>query len=59
MASSSGRRLIGAIQSTFRKLNVLAEAMDRTPYDDLADRVNRLEREMTRLKEQACRVGAF
>jgi hypothetical protein len=58
MASSSGARLIGAIRSTFRKLNAVAEAMDRTPYDDLADRVSHLEREVTRLKGQARRVGA-
>jgi hypothetical protein len=58
MASSSGIRLIGAIRSTFRKLNALAEAMDRTPYDDLANSVSHLEREVTRLKEDARRVGA-
>lgn len=58
MARSSRNRLIGAIRSTFRKLNALAAAMDRTPYDDLADRVSHLERELTRLKQEARRVGA-
>lgn len=59
MASSSATRLIGGVRSTFRKLNALVETMDRTPYDDLADHVSRLEREVTRLKEQARRVGVF
>jgi polyhydroxyalkanoate synthesis regulator phasin len=59
MVSNSGIRLVAAIRATFGKLNTLAEAMDRTPYDDLADRISRLEREVTRLKEQARRVGAF
>jgi len=36
----------------FRKLNALAEAMDRTPYDDLADRVSRVEQELTQLKKR-------
>jgi hypothetical protein len=52
MASSAGVRLISAIRSTFRKLNALADAMDRTPYNDLADSVSHLEREVTRLNEE-------
>jgi hypothetical protein len=59
MTSSSSSRLIDAVRSTFRKMNALVEAMDRTPYDDLADRVSHLEREVTRLNELARRVGAF
>jgi hypothetical protein len=58
MTSKSGTRLIGAIRSTFRKFNALAEAMDRTPYDDLTDRVSHLEGEVIQLKEEARRVGA-
>src|SRR5205809_5668290 len=41
MATSASTGLIGVVRSTFRKLNALAEAMYRTPYDDLADRVDR------------------
>lgn len=58
MTSNSGTRLIGAIRSTFRKLNALAEAMDHTPYDDLTDRVSHLERQVIQLKEEARHVGA-
>jgi hypothetical protein len=36
--------------------------MERTPYDDLADRVSRLEQELTQLKreprEVICEIGA-
>jgi hypothetical protein len=54
---------IRGVRSTFRKLNALAEAMERTPYDDLADRISRLEQELTQLKrgtprEVNCEVGA-
>ena len=59
MATSASTGLIGVVRSTFRKLNALAEAMDRTPpYDDLADRVSRLEQELTRLKKEGRRVDA-
>ena len=39
-----------------RKLNALAEAMERTPYDDLADRVSRLEQGLTQLKKEGRRM---
>jgi len=58
MATSASTGNIGVIRSTFRKLNALAEAMDRTPYDDLADRVSRLELELTQLKKERRRVDA-
>ena len=58
MTSSSGTRLIGAIRSTFKKLDALAEAFERTPYDDLTDRISYLEREVIRLKEEARHAGA-
>jgi len=32
--------------------------MDRTPYDDLADRVSRLEQETAQLKKEGRRVDA-
>jgi len=32
--------------------------MDRTPHDDLADRVSRLEQELTQLKKEERRVDA-
>jgi hypothetical protein len=43
MATNASAGLIGVVRSAFRTLNALAEAMDRTPYDDLADRVSHLE----------------
>jgi hypothetical protein len=59
MATSASTGLIGVVRSTFRKLNAIAEAMDRTPYDDLADReVSRLEQELTQLKKEGRRVDA-
>ena len=56
MATSASTGLIGVVQSTFRKLNALAAAMDRTPYDDLADRVSRLEQQLAQLKKEGCRL---
>ena len=50
MATNASAGLIGVVRSAFRTLNALAEAMDRTPYDDLADRVSHLEQELTQLK---------
>ena len=58
MATSASTGLIGVVRSTLRKLNALAEAMDRTPYDDLADRVRRLEQETAQLKKERRRVEA-
>jgi len=58
MATSASSGLIGVVQLTFRKLNALAEAMDRTPYDDLAGRVSRLEQELTQLKKDRRRKDA-
>ena len=58
MATNSSAGLIGVVRSAFRTLNALAEAMDRTPYDDLADRVRRLEQELTQLKKEGRRVDA-
>jgi polyhydroxyalkanoate synthesis regulator phasin len=58
MATSASTGLIGVVRSTVRKLNALAEGMDRTPYDDLADRVSRLEQELTQLKKERRRVDA-
>jgi hypothetical protein len=58
MATSASTLLIGVVRSTFRKLSALAEAMDRTPHDDLADRVSRLEQELTQLKKEGRRVDA-
>ena len=58
MATSASTGNIGVIRSTFRKLSALAEAMDRTPYDDLADRVSHLEQELTQLKKERCREDA-
>ena len=57
MATTASTGLIG-VRATFRKLNALAEAMDRTPYDDLADRVSRLEQQLTQLKKVGRHVGA-
>ena len=56
MATSASTGLIGVVRSTFRKLNALAEAMDRTPY---ADRVSRLEQELTQLKKEGRCVRWF
>jgi polyhydroxyalkanoate synthesis regulator phasin len=56
MATSASTGFIRVVRSTFQKLNILAEAMERTPYDDLADRVSRLERELTQLKKEGRRV---
>ena len=58
MATSASTGFIRVVRSTFRKLNALAEAMERTPYDDLADRVSRIEQELTQLKKERCRVDA-
>ena len=58
MATNANAGLIGVVRSAFRTLNALAEAMDRTPYDDLADRVSRLELELTQLKKERRRVDA-
>jgi len=58
MATSASTGLIGVVRSAFRKLNALAEGVDRTPYDDLADRVSRLEQELTQLKKERRRVDA-
>ena len=58
MAISASTGLIGVVRSTFRKLNALAEAMDRTPYDDLADRVSHLEQELAQLKKERSREDA-
>ena len=58
MITSASTGLIGVVRSTFRKLDALVEAMDRTPYDDLADLVSRLEQELTKLKKEGRRVGA-
>jgi hypothetical protein len=58
MATSASTGLIGVVRSAFRKLNALAEGVDRTPHDDLADRVSRLEQELTQLKEEGRRVDA-
>ena len=52
MATNASAGLIGVVRSAFRTLNALAEAMDRTPYDDLADRVSHLEQELTQLKKR-------
>jgi hypothetical protein len=52
MATGASAGFIKVVRSTFRKLNALAEALDRTPYDDLADRVSRLEQELTQLKKE-------
>ena len=56
MATNASAGLIGVVRSAFRTLNALAEAMDRTPYDDLADRVSRLEHELTQLKKEGRRM---
>lgn len=58
MATSASTGLIGVVRSTFRKLNALAEAVDHTPFDDLADRISRLEQELTQLKKDRRRVDA-
>jgi hypothetical protein len=47
MATSASTEFTRVVRSTFRKLNALAESVERTPYDDLADRVSRLEQELT------------
>ena len=52
MATSASTGLIRVVRATFRKLNALAEAIERTPYDNLADRVSRLEQELTQLKKK-------
>jgi SLT domain-containing protein len=54
MATSASTGFIRVVRSTFRKLNALAEAMERTPYDDLADRVSRLEQELTQISARCC-----
>jgi SLT domain-containing protein len=56
MVTSASTGFIRVVRSTFRELNALAEAMERTPYDDLADRVDRLEQELTQLKKVGRRV---
>jgi hypothetical protein len=58
MATDASAGLIGVVRSAFRTLNALAEAMDRTPYDDLADRVGHLEQELTQLKKERRREDA-
>ena len=58
MATNASAGLVELIRSAFRTLNALAEAMDRTPYDDLADRVSHLEQELTQLKKQRRREDA-
>ena len=58
MATNASAGLIGVVRSAFRTLNALAEAMDRTPYDDLADRVGHLEQELTQLKKERRREDA-
>ena len=58
MATNASAGLIGVVRSAFRTLNALAEAMDRTPHDDLADRVSRLEQELTQLKKEGRCVDA-
>jgi hypothetical protein len=58
MATNASAGLVELIRSAFRTLNALAEAMDRTPYDDLADRVNHLEQELTQLKKERHREDA-
>jgi hypothetical protein len=58
MATNASPGLIGVVRSAFRTLNALAEAMDRTPYDDLADRVSHLEQESTQLKKERRREDA-
>jgi len=58
MATNASAGLIGVVRSAFRTLNALAEAMDRTPYDDLAGRVSRLEQELTQSKKEGRRVDA-
>ena len=57
MATNASAGLIGVVRSAFRTLNALAEAMDRTPYDDLADRVSHLE-QLTQLKKERRREDA-
>jgi hypothetical protein len=54
MATSASTGFIRVVRSTFRKLNTLAAAMERTPYDDLADRVSRLEQELTQISARYC-----
>jgi hypothetical protein len=56
MATSPSTGFIRVVRSAFRKLNALVEAMERTPYDDLADRVSSLEQELTQLKKVGPRV---
>jgi hypothetical protein len=58
MATNASAGFIGVVRSAFRTLNALAEAMDRTPYDDLADRVSHLEQELTQLKKERRREDA-
>ena len=58
MATNASAGLIGVVRSAFRTLNALAEAMDRTPDDDLADRVSHLEQELTQLKKERRREDA-
>jgi hypothetical protein len=58
MATNASAGLIGVVRSAFRTLNALAEAMDRTLYDDLADRVSHLEQELTQLKKERRREDA-